>query len=67
MDSFLSDLRYAARTMRRNPTLVIAAVLCLAFGIGANTTEFTAMQAIAIHPVPTRHSDRLVIAGEMRS
>src|SRR5215475_11189562 len=60
----LSDLRLAIRTLARTPGLVIAAVVSLGIGIAANTTVFTATNAIALHPVPTPNSERLVMLSE---
>ena len=37
----MRDLRYAFRTLVRNPGFSIAAVLVLALGIGANSAIFT--------------------------
>jgi putative ABC transport system permease protein len=58
-------LRYAFRTLVRSPAWTLAAVLCLAIGIGANTTVFTAGNALVLHPVPTPNSDRLVMLSEV--
>jgi len=57
-------IRYALRTLSKNPAWTLAAVACLAIGIGANTTVYTAMRAIVIAPVPTPDSDRLVMLAE---
>ncbi|HTA45368.1 MAG TPA: ABC transporter permease [Bryobacteraceae bacterium] len=40
LDDLISDVRYSARALRRNPGFAVAAVFCLALGIGANTTIF---------------------------
>jgi putative ABC transport system permease protein len=58
-------LRYALRTLAKNPAWTLAAVACLAIGIGANTTVYTAMRAIVIAPVPTPNSERLVTISEV--
>jgi putative ABC transport system permease protein len=57
--------RYALRTLTKNPAWTLAAVACLAIGIGANTTVYTAMRALVIAPVPTPNSDRLVMISEV--
>jgi putative ABC transport system permease protein len=46
--------RYAFRTLAKNPAWTLAAVACLAIGIGANTTVYTAMRAIVIAPCRRR-------------
>src|SRR5215204_4296903 len=55
--------RYALRTLTKNPAWTLAAVACLAIGIGANTTVYTAMRALVIAPVPTPNIDRLAPAN----
>ena len=56
--------RYALRTLAKNPGWTLAAVACLAIGIGATTTVYTSMRALVIAPVPTPNSDRLVMISE---
>jgi predicted permease len=51
LEDLLSDLRYAARGLRRNPGFAAAAVLSLALGTGANTTVFSvAMEFLFSRP-----------------
>jgi putative ABC transport system permease protein len=57
----LADIRYAVRGFYRSPGFVIAAVLSLALGIGANTAIFSLLDAIPLRTLPVRDADRLVI------
>jgi macrolide transport system ATP-binding/permease protein len=54
------DLRYAARTLRKQPTFALAAIVTLALGIGANTAIFTVVNATLLQRLPVPDRDRLV-------
>ena len=58
--SMTSDLRYAWRALWKNPSTTIGAVLALALGIGATTTMFGLLNAVALRPLPYPDSERLV-------
>ncbi len=60
METFLKDLRYAIRTLAKKPAFTTVAVLSLALGIGANTTIFTLVNAVLLHPIPVKDPSRVV-------
>jgi putative ABC transport system permease protein len=64
MGTMLRDLRFALRQLRRAPAFSIAAVACLALGIGANTAIFTVINAVLVRPLPYPDPDRLVMVWE---
>ena len=53
-------LRYTARTLLRTPGLTLAALICLALGIGATSAIFSIVNAVVLQPLPYPNSDRLV-------
>ena len=60
IESFLRDVRYAARMLLKNPGFTVMAVATLALGIGANTAVFSAFDALLLQPLPFESSDQLV-------
>ena len=55
-----SELRLAARRLRRAPSFAAAVVLVWALGIGATTAVFSLVNGIVLLPLPFPEPDRLV-------
>ena len=65
MDTIRNDVVYALRSLWRSPGVTLAAVVCLALGIGATATMYSALRALVLRPVPVEKSDRVVRVSEM--
>jgi len=59
MDTLLNDIRYALRAIRRNPGVIVVAVISLGLGIGANASLFSAVDVFMFRPLPYDEADRL--------
>ena len=66
MKHFWKDVRHGVRVLRKSPGFTLVAVIALALGIGANTTIFSAINALLLHPFAFRDIDQLVVIWESR-
>jgi predicted permease len=64
MNTLLRDLRYAVRTLARNPGFAAVAVLTIGIGIGASTTIFGWMRSLLLNPLPGATQAERIVAIE---
>src|SRR5712692_281758 len=60
METFVQDLRYAARALAKQPGFTAIAVFTLAVGIGANTAIYSVVDATLLRTLPYEDPARLM-------
>ena len=58
------DLRYAMRTLVKNPAFASIAIVAIALGIGANSAIFSVVNAVLLRPLPFKNFEQLVMVWE---
>lgn len=66
-ESWLRDLRYGTRSLRRSSGFSVTIALTLALGIGATTAVFCAMDRLLLRQLPYPAPDRLVALHETQT
>ncbi|HEY0765145.1 MAG TPA: ABC transporter permease [Pyrinomonadaceae bacterium] len=61
VETFVRDLRYGLRMLRRSPGVTTVAVLSLALGIGANTALFSVVDAVLLKTLPVEDPEQLML------
>src|SRR5262245_12082474 len=64
MGTIWQDVRYAVRTLARQPVFTAVVLLTLALGIGATTAVFSVLDVVLLRPLPYRDIDRIVMITE---
>ena len=64
MEVLLTEIRYAVRSLLKHPGFTAIAVVTLALGISANTTIFSTVDSLLLHPFSFPNQDRLVVVFE---
>src|SRR5262245_62355060 len=58
--SFLTDLRFAVRSLLKVRGLAVTVILTLALGIGANAAIFSLVRGVLLRPLVNRDENRLI-------
>jgi hypothetical protein len=59
IDILMQDLKYTLRTLWRDPSFTVVAVLILALAIGANIAVFSVVNTLLLRPLPFRNAEQL--------
>jgi putative ABC transport system permease protein len=66
-DTLGTDIRFATRSLLKNPAFLVVVVLSLALGIAANSTIFSVLNTLLYRPLPYPRPERLVVVWETES
>ncbi len=63
MGKLLQDITFGFRTLARNPSFTIIAVLALALAIGSNTAMFSIVDGVLLRPLPFHKPESLYMVS----
>jgi putative ABC transport system permease protein len=66
IDDVLMDLRFAVRSLARQPLLALVAMLAIGVGVGAMASVFSVTRALLLAPLPVASPERLYTVLEQR-
>jgi predicted permease len=64
MKSWINDLRYALRQLRKSKGFALTALLTIALGVGAVTAVFSVVNTVLLRPYPFRDPGQIVVWRE---
>ena len=67
LESFIADLRYALRTLAKQPAFTAVAVISLGLGIGANAAIYSLIDRVMWRQLPVVDPDRLITTRQSYS
>ena len=60
VNSFVQDVLFAVRQLRKTPVFALTATVTLALGIGANTAMFSVVDQVLLRAMPFPHAEQVV-------
>ena len=63
LETFMQDVRFGLRSLRRNRIFTLTILMTLMLGIGATTAVFSVVDRILFRSLPYAHADRLASVG----
>jgi putative ABC transport system permease protein len=61
LETIRGDVRFAIRSLSKNPGFLAVVILSLALGIAANSTIFSVLDTLVYRPLPYPHPEQLVV------
>ena len=63
VDGVMADVRYASRSLARQPVFAAVVIVTLTLGVGAAAAMFHALDRVVLHPLPYPDAERIVYLG----
>src|SRR5215472_16370750 len=67
MRNCLNDIRFALRTLAKNPGFAVIGIVTLALGMAANTTVFSVVNGFLLRPLPVPHPEQITVLALKQS
>lgn len=67
MRNCLNDIRFALRTLAKNPGFAVLGMVTLALGMAANTTVFSVVNGFLLRPLPVPHPEQITVLALKQS
>lgn len=61
MRNFVKDIRFALRTLAKNPGFAVIGIVTLALGMAVNTTVFSVINGFLLRPLPVPHPEQIMV------
>jgi hypothetical protein len=65
VETFLQDLRYGLRVLRKNPGFTTAAILAIALGVGINVGIFSVLNGAMLRLLPIPRAEQIVSVDQV--